>query len=245
MLTNRTIHRQQFGVSLIELMVGLTVGLIIIAAAGTMYVTNVRTGRDTLAAIKLNTEIRTAMDVMVDEIRRAGFSPTSTPQTNPFMDKTAGSSTDIRINGSGDCIEFSYDVNRNSAVDEEVFGFRISDEQIEMRTGGTALINNCDTGVWNQLTTPGIVTISQNGTTPYFSIQYQCLDTKANISDNNACISGGAVFDNASAGSATDLVETRTVTISIRGTSAINPEFTNSATQQVTVRNHRIVTVGS
>lgn len=246
MLTEYRTFRYEHGVSLIELMVGLTVGLIIIAAAGTMYVSNVRTGRDTLAAIKLNTEIRTTMDVMVDEIRRAGFSPTSTPQNNAFMNKTAGNQTDIRLNSSGTCIEFSYDVNRNSTVDEEIFGFRIVGGQVETRTGGTDRINDCNTGTWNQLTTPGIITISQiDASTPFFTIEYQCLDTKANISENNECAPGETVFDTASAGTATDLIETRTVTISIRGTSAVSPEFTNTASQRVTVRNHRIVTVGS
>ena len=87
-------------------MVGLTVGLIIVMAAGAMYITNLLSARDTGASLRLNSEVRMAMDVMIDEIRRAGYSPGSTPATNPFM--VAGiDGTDLRVNAAGTCVEFA------------------------------------------------------------------------------------------------------------------------------------------
>jgi len=247
-LHRRMAQRQQ-GVSLIELMVGLTVGLIIVTAAGAMYITNLLSARDTGASLRLNSEVRLAMDVMIDEIRRAGYSPGNAPATNPFM--AAG--TDLRVNAAGTCVEFAYDVNGNGTVDDgsgaapsEYFGFRITDGTLQTHTGA---ISDCNSTSWNALTTPAFVTLSQTvtptGTTPYFSIAYQCMDTTSDplASVAERCLTSVASFNNLPSGTNTNLLETRTVTVSFTATSPVESAFRAVALQSVLVRNHRVIPV--
>lgn len=245
----RGAQRQQ-GVSLIELMVGLTVGLIIVMAAGAMYITNLLSARDTGASLRLNSEVRMAMDVMIDEIRRAGYSPGNTPATNPFM--AAG--TDLRVNAAGTCVEFAYDANGNGVVDDgsgaapsEYFGFRITSGILETRTGGDQALNDCDTGTWNQLTTPAFVTLSPTGSTPYFSIGYQCMDTTSNTPSTASvaerCLTSANSFNSLPSGTNTNLLETRTVTVSFTATSPVESTFRAVAQQSVWVRNNRVIPV--
>lgn len=61
------------GFSLIELMVGLVVAMLVTIAASAVYVTTARGARDAVNATKLNHELRAALDVMVGDIRRAGY----------------------------------------------------------------------------------------------------------------------------------------------------------------------------
>ena len=249
-LHRRMAQRQQ-GVSLIELMVGLTVGLIIVTAAGAMYITNLLSARDTGASLRLNSEVRLAMDVMTDEIRRAGYSPTTSPATNPFM----APGTDLRVNAAGTCVEFAYDANGNGVVDDgsgaapsEYFGFRITNAgTLETRTGGAAAINDCNTGTWNELTTPAFVTLSSTGVTPHFSIAYQCMDTTSDTPSTASvaerCLTSVASFNSLPSGTNTNLLETRTVTVSFTATSPVESAFRAVALQSVLVRNNRVIPV--
>src|ERR1035437_3149077 len=135
----RTSSRRERGVSLVELMVGLTVGLIIVDAAASVYITAVRGGADTLRSAKLNMELRRAMDLMVYEIRRAGYTAgTTNLASNPFM-LTSANLTLVLTPGGYDCILFSYDANGSGAVNSaDFFGFRKNGSAISMRYGGTA-----------------------------------------------------------------------------------------------------------
>ena len=63
---------RQTGLSLVEVMIGLTVGLLIMLSALTLYTVNLRYAVDILGAARLNAELRAAMDMIVTDIRRAG-----------------------------------------------------------------------------------------------------------------------------------------------------------------------------
>ncbi|WP_101048453.1 PilW family protein [Macromonas nakdongensis] len=65
--------KKQKGVSLVELMIGLTVGLIVLAAATTFAVNNLKANRDAVNAARLNQDLRAIMDLMVRDIRRAHY----------------------------------------------------------------------------------------------------------------------------------------------------------------------------
>ena len=89
-----TTHKQQAGVTLVELMIGLLVGLIVIAAGMNIFTTSIRGQTDNINLTRLNQDMRTMMDIMARDIRRAGF-VTSDPETNfaslqnnPFFDST-------------------------------------------------------------------------------------------------------------------------------------------------------------
>ena len=64
----------QSGISLVELMISIALGLTILASASSFYVANVRSSGSTMKASKLNQELFTLAGVMSSEIRRAGYS---------------------------------------------------------------------------------------------------------------------------------------------------------------------------
>jgi len=84
-------YKRSRGVTLIEMLVGLLVGLVMVAAAGSIYISTFRGQTNNTKLVRLNQDLRTMMDIMARDIRRAGF-VTSDPvtnfsalQTNPFL----------------------------------------------------------------------------------------------------------------------------------------------------------------
>ena len=242
MLMKTPPHRQK-GASLVELMVGLAIGLIIVGAAGTVYVNAVRSGSDTLRSAKLNIELRGAMDMMVAEIRRAGYSNSASLSNNPFTQTT----TDLS-RPSADCILFSYDADGNGITDSsDFFGFKRVDSAISMRFGGNPTPTTsagCSVGTdsWEKITDTNSVIVD----TLTFAITYQCINAQTGLNSAvQPCLAGNSVFTAATTGvtSRSDLVEIRDVTISLVGHHKDDTLTTMRLDQSVRVRNDRIQTV--
>lgn len=253
---NRKLRRvqRQRGISLPELMISLLIGLIVMSALLDTYLGITAAGRDALNAAKLNLELRGAIDTMTDDIRRAGgmgAPPSGTP--NPFMNRASiATFSDLNIgtfNTAGDCIEFSYDANSNGLLDAdtEFFGFRINNQAVQIRTGGSGGIANCSTGNWADLTDPAVVQVGlPAGATSYFSASYQCMNSRTSEPALGACVAGNSVVVNAQTEPAVDLLEKRAVTVNLAGTLQNAPEMSLAFLNEVvTLRNHRIVTVGT
>ena len=64
--------RSNAGFSLVELMIGIVIGLFLLIGLSSVYISSVRGGRTTTQANELNQEMRALMDIMVNDIRRAG-----------------------------------------------------------------------------------------------------------------------------------------------------------------------------
>jgi len=159
---NLLTKRKQSGLSLIELMISIVIGLIILAASLAVYVLIFKGTVIALRSSQLNYDLDNLMLVMTHDIRRAGYWGGAVSgwdiddQINPFM--AAG--VDLTINNDwdglgNDCIVYSYDFNNNGIVDNsELVGFRRnSDASVSMRVQGTDP-DSCDDagGTWEQLT---------------------------------------------------------------------------------------------
>ncbi|OUR82091.1 type IV pilin [Cycloclasticus sp. 46_120_T64] len=107
---------QQKGLTLVEMMIAMVLGLFVTAVIISVFSTNVRTNVENMKMIRLNQELRGAMTFMVDELKRTGYSADSTEIS--FM------ASFERPNSS--CILYSYDLNGNGDRDSnEHFGFRL------------------------------------------------------------------------------------------------------------------------
>lgn len=71
------------GFSLVELMIGLTLGLIIISGVLGIFSNTVKNQSDNLKMSRLNQELRAVMDVMARDIRRAGYWAPAADATRP------------------------------------------------------------------------------------------------------------------------------------------------------------------
>lgn len=109
MLT-QSIGRRQAGVTLVELMVGMVVGLIVLGAAITLVVSLMKSNNDSIRSMRLSQEMRALADVATMEIRRArGLAD---PLANVGQGGTAFLTCNaISPGDSGKCLTFGYGCN--------------------------------------------------------------------------------------------------------------------------------------
>ena len=259
---------RQSGVTFIEILVGMAVGIIVIGGAVAIYASSVRSGNEALLASKLNQELGALMHVMTNDIRRAGFWGTalgSRADENPFnmpgatalvvRDDMANDALQAAT-GQGSCITYAYDAtyvggNVPGAVEAtDLFGFRLNGTTVEMRqtgavdgaacVGGTCL--SCSNGVWLEVTDPDIVEITE---LTFDLSRSQCLNaSEPNEEDDNG---DGTIDEDAEqdcyvtlppVGSQEVTMETREVQISLTGRLASDNSVQATVTQSVGVRNH-------
>lgn len=237
-----TSARRQAGFSLIELMVGMAVGLIIVGGAISVYVNAVRSGGDTLRSAKLNIELRGAMNMMVADIRRAGYAyNVANLSSNPFTQP----STNLAL-PSAACLLFSYDRNDNDdgVVANEYLGFKKAGTEVSMRFSGSSTAAGCSVAgdSWESITDNSSILVDSLT----FTINNQCENAQTGLkAANEACAAGSNVYDVAAAATGkSDLIEIRDITISITGHHKNDALTTMTLSQSVRVRNDRIQTVG-
>jgi prepilin peptidase dependent protein B len=213
----------QRGLSLIELMIGLAIGLFITVIGGTLLASHVRENRSLLLEARLMQDLRTAADVITRDLRRAGHWGGATSGvwsvgttgviTNPY----AAVAPD---NAASDAVSFRYsrDTTENNAVDSnEQFGFRLRNGTIEMLLGGSG---------WQALTDAGTLTVSAFSVTPSVErIDLQGSCSKACPADSTTC---------------PPQQEVRSLALQISGRSATDANVTRSVRSQVRLRNDSI-----
>jgi prepilin-type N-terminal cleavage/methylation domain-containing protein len=147
-------NHSQRGVTLIELLISTALGLLIMAAATAMTVKSLVMNTDTLASARLNQDLDSVTQVMVNDIRRAGF----TGGVFFYADNE-----DLNIVSSS-CILYAYDADEDGVRDnDEKFGFRLNTSEVQMRTtcaAGDTCATDCTTGTWVSLTDNAFTTIS-------------------------------------------------------------------------------------
>lgn len=131
------------GLTLVELLIGIVVGLVVLSAAGGGVMSYLRSHSENQKILNLNQSMRSAMDIMAREIERAGYvtddiANSSSLKANPFL----VGDCDLSICGStektGSCINFSYNKDSDLVVDSgESSGFKITnDYAVMMKTSG-------------------------------------------------------------------------------------------------------------
>lgn len=166
MLKPPSSRRAQQGLTLVELMVGLTVGLIVLAGAVVMASTQIGEHKRLVLETQLQQDLRAAADLMLRDLKRAGTwdtpqagvwsSGNTEPRRNPY--------DNVSLAEGGDRIEYHYarhtdhsDPNANKSPEDnqvtsnENFGFRISQGRLEFMLGGQ----------YQALTDPSTVIVTQ------------------------------------------------------------------------------------
>ena len=177
------------GFTVVELLVGLVVGLLVVMAAGAIYVTSVQAKAESLRGARLNQEVRGLLAGMAPDIRRAGYwggavsggsaagLAASSGASHPFM----GTGGNLAIHDDGRCVLFSYDADRSGdgAVSaNEIFGYRLAPAggAVEMLTPGTLSATNadCEAGDWSRVTTADSAVIES---LDFSTAGSQCINT--------------------------------------------------------------------
>ena len=159
--------RKQKGFTLIEIMISLLLGIIVIGGALSIYISTVRGGTDITNSARLNYDLDSVMQLMVNDIRRSGYwggavsgSNAINSATNPGNPFTLGTAN-IQIPVSS-CILYTYDFDDDTVLDvdgeagslgdeSEFFGFKLEDAEIKVRSSKVA-DNDCVGDGWEAVT---------------------------------------------------------------------------------------------
>jgi type IV pilus assembly protein PilW len=145
------------GFSLVELLVGLSVGLVIAAGATAFLATTLREQRAVLLESRLMQDLRTAADVVARDLRRAGYWASAPDGAWLPGARTAVANPYAAITPAGaasDAVGFAYscDAAENDVLDgNEQFGFRLRSGAIQMQLGA---------GNWQALTDAGTLVVT-------------------------------------------------------------------------------------
>jgi len=175
--------KRQRGMTLMELLVAGLISVIVASGMVILMANTLGTGTQTIKLTKLSQQLRTAMQIMTREIRRANY---HTTYASCFGDlnclATLGITdevSEININGTNDCVWFWYDrpqrcptssctanqllAAQTAITAETVAGFRRTTSGgigvIQMTTSGTSTAN-CPTTGWVDITNPDLVDIT-------------------------------------------------------------------------------------
>jgi prepilin peptidase dependent protein B len=179
-LMRRRGPNRQRGLSLVEMLVGVAVGLFLIAGATTLFVANLGSSRKMLVEARLNQDLRAAADLISRDLRRAGYwsnaimgtlsaSAAAGPSaSNPFVAASAvGSQVNYLFDRDSDDV-----VNNNDA-----FAFRLQTVNgvgvIQMSLSAASAV----AANWQTLTDPLAVNVTAFTITP----------TVTTVSVGNAC----------------------------------------------------------
>lgn len=214
-------RRGQRGISLPELMIGLSIGLIVLTGALSLFASNLRSNTDMLKMTRLNNELRGTMDMVVRDLRRATYwgnavngvwyPGIAAVLANPFF------TIDTATAGQ---ITYLYDVNGNGTLDGNET-FRI----LRDASSGRVDLSVLDAAGNVVSTTP----VSDTDLTNITALTFTPVDRTA----TTTCLKGGP----GPVAPTPPLVHVRQVTVSLTATLRSDATVTRTLTESVRVRN--------
>jgi type II secretory pathway component PulJ len=150
-----TRRRLQKGETLTGLLVGLSLGLVVLAGGSAMLANQLRGHRQALHDTHLHHDLRSAMDWMAKELSQAQYSAKAWETRSPSrcLDTFCKDAQDFSL--SGPALVFSYDRNHNGLRDkDECMGFRLAAQTIHIK-------RSCEhAGDWQAITDTGSLKVS-------------------------------------------------------------------------------------
>jgi type IV pilus assembly protein PilW len=228
MLTNalrleRQTARSQSGFTLVELLIAVVINIILLAALIGVFSSNIANYNKVNRADMLNQQLENAIQLMTNDIRRAGYSANASndidtgQNNNPFM----ASATDIST-PSSTCILFTYDAGNtgtlpsiNASADDDRYGFRLNNNTLQARPPGATFACNAAATNWENITDPNIVNIT--------ALSFTLNTTTVPV------------------GQTANTIRLRSVDISITGQLVLDASISKTLTQHVRVRNDKFV----
>ncbi|WP_131794236.1 prepilin-type N-terminal cleavage/methylation domain-containing protein [Fluoribacter gormanii] len=208
------------GYTLLEILIGIGIGLFLLGGSIAIYISLMRSFYSVMAVNRLDQQLRSAMNMMVIEIRRAGYSANAANDigtgtiTNPFI----ASANDIIVPVSS-CILFTYDTDSNgtmpslnSAGYDKRFGFRLSNNALQARAATDSFFD-CNNGNWINLTDPNQIQVT--------NLSFNLIPTVITLSNGVSTLT------------------IRNVTINLTGSLISDNSVSRTFTQVIRVRNDK------
>lgn len=214
LLVKRMTHSAQRGLSTVELMVGVAIGLIIVAGAALMMSSQLADNRRLLIETQLQQDMRIVLHTISRELRRAGYASSMSDQVwaegKTISQNSSGVITPTTGTGIDD-ITFKY--TRREGEENIPFRFVLSDGVVKMNVLGTLQsLTDASTMVVDSLD------IDFDAATPY---QLQC-PLPCDAAGSTACW---------------PTVQQRTATVTLTAHSATDIRVIRSLSSRVRIRN--------
>lgn len=217
-------RRRCRGFSIVELLIGVAIGLFILTGASLLYVNNLGNSRLLLAQARMDQDLRSAMDLITRDLRRGAYWVDSLKGTTTTALATIPNTySAVTVSGSASAanIAYSYDDSDSATTDvnERTFEFKLTSTnpsfgRIEMKIGS---------GPWQAVTDVNTMSITA----------FDITETATAIDVSTACTT-------ACAGATCPRITVRTYNIVLTGTSRVDPAMVRTLRSQVRVRNDAI-----
>lgn len=153
------------GFTIIDLLIGLTLGLIVTASAGALFVSTLRANLDNMKLQRMEQSIQVIKSTMAAGIRRAGFSNSTTP-----LPDVTGWPTGTHFYTNGTCALFTYFDTTLATPKQQFFGYKLdsttgvlysyqADNKVECAT----------TTTWEPLNNPAQIKFSEQSAGTLFT----------------------------------------------------------------------------
>lgn len=155
-------HPAARGLTLVELLVGMALGLLVVAGGTTLLANQLREHRSLIIEARLMQDLRTTADVVARDLRRAGHwgdagagvdSAGQIALANPYAAIAPEGAASDAVS-----LRYSRDIAENHVVDgNEQFGFRLRNRAIEIQLGS---------GNWQALTDATLLAVTEFDVAP-------------------------------------------------------------------------------
>lgn len=171
---------RQTGFTLIELMVGIVVGLIVLSAVIYAFISSLRSSADILNSARLNREVSSLSDILVGEMRRVGYWPVSTASpfgVNPDLSLLPDSAAGV----DATCVLYSYYNDADSPAVQIYRGIAVESGTLyygDLASDAISTLTSCDplSGGWDELSNPDFLTVNS------FNVSLDCSDVLSSSS---------------------------------------------------------------
>ena len=193
------------GLGLVELMIGVTVGLIVAAGASLVATRQITEHRRLMLEVQIQQDLRAAADLIQQDLRRAGFrglpangvwEPEHNAGTAPAKEAASSPYTELTQTPGGNDLLYRYarattagssNVNETNIVaDNEQLGIRLSKNTLYLQLGFIKTAANANAQPnWQPITDPD--TISIDSFTPIVNVQQVSLEDLCGCPAGSAC----------------------------------------------------------
>jgi type IV pilus assembly protein PilW len=148
--------RFQRGMSLVELMVGVTVGLFVVAAAALLVTSQLSENRRLLLEAQLQQDLRATADIVTRELRRMGYWDQAEQGVSVPGGATGAKNNPFSVvNVNGQTVTYAYARAAHTAS----FGFRLDSDGVLRSCQSDSPSTPCNSG-WQDLTDGNTVRIT-------------------------------------------------------------------------------------
>lgn len=227
-------RRHQVGLSIVELMVGVAVGLIVVAAAAMMTSTQLSNNRRMLLEVQVQQDLRAAVDTITREVRRAGARGQAYKYvwTEEVPGALSGTGTEVAtvLSSSPGAIQYAYE--RAGVLSNAASGFDISGDKLRF--------NSPNLGGWSELTDAKALTVTAFTVTE--TLQDEPTPPAPSPEERMPC---PKLCPPANDTSCWPVIEVRQYGLSVTATATSDAAVARSMRTVVRPRNDRLIVTGS